>query len=60
MTIAEYILADVYCHIRCEPEKEKCKYCEKLKVYKEIYGDKEYEPRRETIFAKRPIFKVIL
>lgn len=41
MTKAEYLIALYYCHVKCEPEDDKCKNCEILKAYKEIYGDKE-------------------
>ena len=39
MTKVEYEVNLRYCHIRCEPEEEKCKDCQILKAYKEIYGD---------------------
>ena len=39
MTKAEYWVTLKYCRVRCEPEEEKCKDCQILKVYKEVYGD---------------------
>ena len=41
MTKAEYIVTNEWCHIRCTPQKDKCKNCTIIKVYKEIYGDKK-------------------
>ena len=45
MTKAEYILNMYYCHIKCAPEKEKCKNCYTFEVLKQIYSDEEYTER---------------
>lgn len=39
MTKAEYIVTKNYCNIKCTPS-DKCKNCNILKMYKEIYGSK--------------------
>ena len=41
MTKAEYMVCMYHCHIRCTLQEDKCKECEILKIYKEIYGTKE-------------------
>ena len=41
MTKAEYIVNKEWCYIRCTPQKNKCKNCTIIKVYKEIYGYKK-------------------
>ena len=37
MDKAEFIVTKHYCHVKCEPQEEKCKDCELLKIYREIY-----------------------
>ena len=37
MDKAEYDVAMYHCYLRCEPQEEKCKDCEILKIYREIY-----------------------
>jgi hypothetical protein len=37
MDKAEYNVAMYYCYLRCKPQEEKCKDCEILKIYREIY-----------------------
>lgn len=37
MDKAEYMVTKYHCHITCDPEENKCKECEILKIYKEIY-----------------------
>ena len=37
MTKAEYIVNLRYCYIRCSTQKDKCKDCQYLKIFKEIY-----------------------
>ena len=39
MTKAEYIVNLRYCHIRCTPSNHKCKECQYLKIFKEIYNE---------------------
>lgn len=41
MTKAEYLITLYHCHVKCEPEDDRCKNCEMLKIYKEKYGDEE-------------------
>ena len=39
MTKAEYIVNLRYCYIRCSPNNDKCKNCQYLKIFKEIYKE---------------------
>lgn len=45
MDKAEYNVAMYHCYLKCEPKEEKCKDCELLKIYREIY-----DTRRKTNF----------
>ena len=50
MDKAEYNLAMYHCRLTCEPQKEKCKDCELLKIYREIYDngqDREDTPENQ-------------
>lgn len=47
MTKAEYFTNLYYCHIKCCSEKEKCKKCIILEMYKEIYGNEKYNTINE-------------
>ena len=53
MTRAEYIVVMNFCHIKCSHKERKCKNCQYLKVYKQIYGDEEYVPKYYSIKEKR-------
>ena len=54
MDKAEFIVTKYYCHLKCEPQEEKCKDCELLKIYREIYDEFEkqltdnHDTRAET------------
>ena len=37
MDKAEYIVTMYHCYVKCKPQEEKCKDCELLKIYREIY-----------------------
>ena len=39
MTKVEYKVAMEYCHLRCEPQDDKCKECQYMKVFKKIYEE---------------------
>ncbi len=39
MDKAEYKVTMYHCYITCNPEENKCKECEILKIYREIYAD---------------------
>lgn len=39
MDKAEYMVTMYHCHITCNPEENKCKECEILKIYRKIYVD---------------------
>ena len=39
MTKAEYIVNLNFCYIRCTPYNDKCKNCQYLKIFKEIYNE---------------------
>ena len=55
MDKAEFIVTKHYCHVKCEPQEEKCKDCELLKIYREIY-----DTGRKTDIAQRPLLKVAI
>ena len=39
MTKSEYVVSMYICHIHCSPSKEKCKNCQYLKFFKQIYNE---------------------
>lgn len=54
MDKAEYNVAMYHCYLRCEPQEEKCKDCELLKIYREIYDTGRKSPMEvsATMFEK--------